>query len=76
VLHPDGWLHTGDLGYLDPSGCLWLAGRAKDMVKTGGENVLAAEVERALGSHPGVSGVAVVGMPHQRLGEQVRRRRV
>jgi acyl-activating enzyme 14 len=71
VLSPDGWFHTGDLGWLDAQGRLWLAGRSKDMVKTGGENVLAAEVERVLLTHPGVTAAAVVGVPHARLGEQV-----
>jgi acyl-activating enzyme 14 len=71
VLSPGGWFHTGDLGWLDAQGRLWLAGRSKDMVKTGGENVLAAEVERVLLTHPGVAAAAVVGVPHARLGEQV-----
>lgn len=68
---PDGWLRTGDLGYLDSGGCLWLLGRAKDMIKTGGENVHAAEVEAVVLRHPGVAAAAVVGLPHPRLGEQV-----
>lgn len=72
VLSHDGWLATGDLGFLDSSGALWLVGRAKDMIKSGGENVLAAEVERVLLRHPGVAGAVVVGLPHTRLGEQVR----
>jgi acyl-activating enzyme 14 len=71
TLSPDGWLHTGDLGYLDAAGCLWLLGRAKDMVKTGGENVHAAEVEGVLLRHPGLAAAAVIGLPHVRLGEQV-----
>jgi acyl-activating enzyme 14 len=71
TLSPDGWLRTGDLGYLDAAGCLWLLGRAKDMVKTGGENVHAAEVEGVLLRHAGVAAAAVVGLPHVRLGEQV-----
>ncbi|KAF6263257.1 hypothetical protein COO60DRAFT_1267638 [Scenedesmus sp. NREL 46B-D3] len=71
TLSPDGWLRTGDLGRLDACGCLWLLGRAKDMVKTGGENVHAAEVEGVLLRHPGAAAAAVVGLPHARLGEQV-----
>ncbi|KAL6762482.1 hypothetical protein V8C86DRAFT_1784688 [Haematococcus lacustris] len=71
VLTPSGWLSTGDVGFLDPTGCLWLRGRAKDMIKTGGENVFAAEVEAALVSHPSVKAAAVVGIPDARLGETV-----
>lgn len=73
MLGPSGWLRTGDLGCLDARGALWLVGRVKDVVKSGGENVLGAEVERALARHPGVAAAAVVGLPHARLGEQVSR---
>lgn len=69
---PDGWLRTGDLGWLDARGRLWLLGRVKDMIKSGGENVMAAEVEAVLCAHPGVAAAAVVGLPHARLGETVR----
>lgn len=69
---PGGWFRTGDLGYLrEEDQALWLVGRAKDTVKTGGENVAAAEVERALLTHPGVSAAAVVGVEDPRLGERV-----
>jgi acyl-activating enzyme 14 len=68
---PGGWLRTGDLGWQDSSGCLWLLGRAKDMVKSGGENVYASEVEAVLLQHPGVAAAAVVGVPDARLGEKV-----
>ncbi|MEW5304347.1 MAG: hypothetical protein WDW38_011016 [Sanguina aurantia] len=71
VLSPDGWLCTGDLGFLDPFGSLWLMGRAKDMIKSGGENVFCPEVEAALSSHPAVAAAAVVGLQHSRLGEMV-----
>ncbi len=70
-MSPDGWLRTGDLGCLDRAGRLWLLGRAKDMIKTGGENVFAPEVEAALCSHPKVEQAAVVGLPDERLGEKV-----
>lgn len=68
---PGGWLRTGDLGRLDAGGALWLLGRLKDVVRSGSENVNAAAVERVLLQVPGVAGAAVVGLPHDRLGEQV-----
>jgi acyl-activating enzyme 14 len=58
-------------GHSAAAGGLWLQGRAKDVVKSGGENVAAWEVERCLGTHPGVAAAAVVGLPHPRLGEAV-----
>lgn len=68
----DGWFRTGDIGYVDESsGCLFLVGRAKDMIKTGGENVFAREVEDVLLEHPTVNASAVVGVPHHILGEAV-----
>ncbi|SFE34806.1 class I adenylate-forming enzyme family protein [Blastococcus tunisiensis] len=66
---PDGWLHTGDLGTWDPDGYVVFAGRLKDMLKPGGENVSAQEVEEFLMLHPGVVNVAVFGVPDDRLGE-------
>ncbi|KAK3259612.1 hypothetical protein CYMTET_31399, partial [Cymbomonas tetramitiformis] len=68
---PGGWLRTGDIGWMDAAGQLWLCGRQKDVVRTGGENVHATEVEAALSSHPAVLAAAVVGLPHARFGEQV-----
>jgi long-chain acyl-CoA synthetase len=67
----DGWLHTGDLGSLDDEGYLYLAGRAKDIVITSGFNVAPSEVEDVLSSHSGVEEVAVVGVPHDELGEEI-----
>jgi len=67
----DGWLRTGDLGYLDEDGFLYLVDRIKDVVLRGGENVYSAEVEAAVYEHPAVQEVAVFGLPHERLGEEV-----
>ncbi len=66
-----GWYHTGDVGYLDDEGYLFLVDRVKDMIVTGGENVYSAEVESALSKHPAVEQVAVIGIPHETWGEQV-----
>ncbi|WP_067133937.1 class I adenylate-forming enzyme family protein [Microtetraspora malaysiensis] len=67
----DGWLHTGDLARVDEEGFVYIVDRAKDMVIRGGENVYCAEVEAALFDHPGVDDVAVIGVPHEELGEEV-----
>jgi long-chain acyl-CoA synthetase len=66
-----GWYHSGDAGYLDKDGFLYLVDRVKDMIVTGGENVYSAEVEAAIGKHPAVDQVAVIGIPHDTWGEQV-----
>ena len=67
----DGWCHTGDIGRVDDEGFLFIVDRAKDIVIRGGENISSAEVEAALFEHPAVADVAVVGVPHQVLGEEV-----
>jgi len=67
----DGWLHTGDRGRLDDDGYLWVEGRLKDVIVTGGENVACAEVERVLEDHPAVVEAAVVGLPDPEWGEAV-----
>lgn len=66
-----GWMHTGDAGYLDEDGFLFLVDRVKDMIVSGGENVYSAEVEAALHRHPDVLECAVVGVPDERWGEAV-----
>ncbi|GAB2956508.1 class I adenylate-forming enzyme family protein [Nonomuraea fastidiosa] len=67
----DGWLHTGDLARIDEDGFVYIVDRAKDMVIRGGENVYCAEVEAALFEHPAVDDAAVIGVPHDELGEEV-----
>ncbi|MEV0594797.1 class I adenylate-forming enzyme family protein [Nonomuraea cavernae] len=67
----DGWLHTGDLAKIDEDGFVYIVDRAKDMVIRGGENVYCAEVEAALFEHPAVDDAAVIGVPHDELGEEV-----
>jgi acyl-CoA synthetase (AMP-forming)/AMP-acid ligase II len=66
-----GWLHTGDLGHLDEDGYLYLDGRSKDIVIRGGENIACAHVELELAQHPDVAEVAVFGLPHPDLGEEL-----
>lgn len=67
----DGWVHTGDAGYLDERGYLYVCDRVKDMVISGGENVFSAEVEAAIASCDVVAQVAVIGVPDERWGERV-----
>ena len=67
----DGWYHTGDLGALDSEGYVSIVGRARDVIRTGGETVAPPEVEAVLGAHPAVSEVAVVGVPDPEWGEVV-----
>lgn len=67
----DGWLRTGDIGHLDDEGLVYVDDRLKDMVLRGGENVYCAEVEAAIYEHPAVMEAAVLGVPHERLGEEV-----
>ena len=67
----DGWLYTGDLGYFDEDGYIYLAGRARDFIKRGGEMISPEEVERTLQSHPAVDDAAVIGVPDLDWGECV-----
>jgi long-chain acyl-CoA synthetase len=68
----DGWYATGDMGYLDASGYLFLVDRKKDMIISGGENIYPAEVESAISAHPDVVRAAVIGVPSQKWGEEVK----
>jgi acyl-CoA synthetase (AMP-forming)/AMP-acid ligase II len=68
---PDGWYHTGDLGVLDDEGYLSIVGRARDVLRTGGESVAPAEVEAVLADHPAIAEIAVVGVPDAQWGEIV-----
>ena len=66
-----GWLHSGDLGYMDEDGFYFIVDRAKDLVIRGGYNVYPREIEEVLYAHPGILEAAVIGKPDQRLGEEV-----
>ncbi|MCH8195299.1 MAG: AMP-binding protein, partial [Chloroflexi bacterium] len=68
----DGWLFTGDLGYMDEDGYIFLAGRAKDFIKRGGEMISPEEVENVILTHPKVEDCAVIGVPDETWGERVR----
>ena len=66
----DGWVRTGDLARLDEEGWCYIADRAKDMIIRGGENIYSSEVENVLYDHPAVTDAALIGLPHQQLGEE------
>lgn len=68
----NGWLYTGDLGYIDEDGYIFLSGRVKDFIKRGGEMISPEEVERVLHSHPAVDEAAIIGIPDLDWGERVR----
>ncbi len=67
----NGWMHTGDAGYMDDDGFVFIADRVKDMIISGGENVYSVEVENAVQKHPSVSACAVIGIPNEEWGEEV-----
>jgi len=72
ALMPDGWLRTGDGGFCDEDGYLFLTDRIKDMIVSGGENIYPIEVEEVLSQHPDVFEAAVIGVPDERWGEAVK----
>jgi acyl-CoA synthetase (AMP-forming)/AMP-acid ligase II len=72
TLDADGWVHSGDAGYLDEDGYVYIHDRVKDMIVSGGENVYGAEVESAIFGHPAVADVAVIGVPDDKWGESVK----
>jgi long-chain acyl-CoA synthetase len=67
----EGWMHTGDGGYMDEDGFIYIVDRVKDMIISGGENVYSVEVENAIAQHPSVAQCAVIGVPNEQWGEQV-----
>ncbi len=72
TIDPDGWLRSGDAGYMDEDGYVFIHDRVKDMIISGGENVYPAEVENAVYGHPAVAEVAVIGVPDEKWGESVK----
>lgn len=69
-LWKNGWMHTGDIGFIDEEGYLQITDRLKDVIKTGGEWISSLELESIISQHPGVSEVAVIGIPDERWGER------
>lgn len=70
TLTGDGWLRTGDMGWRDEEGYVYLAGRGDDMIIRGGENISPEEVENVLGSHPDIDEAAVIGIPDPQWGQE------
>ncbi len=71
AFEPDGWLHTGDVGYMDEDGFVFVTGRIKELIIKGGENIAPREIDEALYSHPAVLDCAAVGIPDEHYGEEI-----
>jgi acyl-CoA synthetase (AMP-forming)/AMP-acid ligase II len=71
VIDPEGWFHTGGVGWLDAKGFLTISDRVKDMIISGGEDIYPAEIENVLDQHPGIAEAAVIGLPAADWGETV-----
>ena len=67
----DGWLHSGDIGYLDADGFVFVTGRIKELIIKGGENIAPREIDEALLQHPAVLEAAAVGIPDKHYGQQI-----
>ncbi|MEK6591926.1 MAG: long-chain fatty acid--CoA ligase, partial [Pseudomonadota bacterium] len=68
---PDGWMHTGDIGYLDQDGFVFVTGRIKELIIKGGENIAPREIDEALLRHPAVLEAAAVGIPDANYGQEI-----
>lgn len=71
ALEPDGWFHTGDLGYMDENGYVFVTGRIKELIIKGGENIAPKEIDEVLYQHPAVLEAAAVGIPDEHFGEEI-----
>jgi long-chain acyl-CoA synthetase len=71
TLEPDGWLHSGDLGYMDEDGFVFVTGRIKELIIKGGENIAPREIDEALLKHPAVLEAAAVGIPDANYGQEI-----
>jgi len=71
TLEPDGWMHCGDLGYMDADGFIYVTGRIKELIIKGGENIAPREIDEALMKHPAVLEAAAVGIPDSNYGQEI-----